>query len=88
MPQDPNLPAGCTNADIDRAFGGRDSDNDLKECPECNGNLPNCPCCDGTGEVEMTDEEQAEADQQKREAAREEAADAAADREQERRLGL
>lgn len=47
LPGDPNLPPGCTNADIDRRFGGApvqicvtcgkpfEPEDDDEECPEC-----------------------------------------------------
>lgn len=61
-----DLPPGCTDADIDRAFG----DVPMKPCPACGGDgavqnpevtefisLEKCGNCDGTGEVEMTEDD-------------------------------
>jgi len=42
--QDPYLPAGCTQAMLDRAMG---ADN---ECPKCGGVLGDCITCPGCAE--------------------------------------
>lgn len=43
LPGDPNLPPGCTNADIDRAF---ESPDDFEcECEECGCPLPDGHLC-------------------------------------------
>lgn len=59
LPGDPNLPPGCTDADIERAMGGDVPD---KECPDCEGTGEDeegnrCPNCKGEGFVDMTPEE-------------------------------
>ncbi len=79
--QDPNLPCGCTNAEIDRHNG---SDEDEEDCDECEGGRivvdgeeQGCPKCEGTGYITYSISE-------RREDAREEAA---IDRWEDRRHG-
>lgn len=71
--QDPNLPCGCTNADLDRHMGGDDGEED---CETCNGTgiiteagEEDCRCndCEGKGVIRFSISD-------RRQAAREEAA--------------
>lgn len=41
LPGDPYLPPGCTQADIDRAFGG---DEETNECEYCGGQCRGLIC--------------------------------------------
>lgn len=43
LPGDPNLPGGCTDADIDRHMGGDDGEEDCENCNE--GLLDHSECC-------------------------------------------
>lgn len=90
-----DLPAGCTNKDIDDHFGGP-PEMPIKECPNCEGSgkvmddgapdaVPvTCGKCKGEGEIEMTYEEAAEA----RQDALAEKADRQREDDIDRRMGL
>ena len=71
-----DLPPGCTQNDIDKAFG----DEPTKCCPSCNGTGwtkdEQCPTCSGDGEIPL--------DEDDIRAGLEQAADAAMEREYER----
>lgn len=59
LPGDPNLPGGCTDADVDRAMGG---DIGEEDCDNCDGTglMGVSECCEGSlsnGKCETCGEE-------------------------------
>lgn len=53
LPGDPYLPGGCTNADIDRAFGG---DDEASDCAYCGGACrPGATICKRCADEERAD---------------------------------
>lgn len=101
MSQDPNLPFGCTNADIDRAVGGETGEEECETCggtgslgSECCGAKVTeaglCEKCKKTADEEKCQDCKCEgivefSVEERRREAKEAALE---DREDERRLGL